>query len=120
MWRVEYLKSPRGCAIILSLCTIVSATVPLPPSLMSVFHLSDIRVELECTDGVCWRSVAVVYLLCVFCVRAVVLGFSSDFFPMVFFLWFFPGGCGPRPPKFSVLVGPSSVCLYVGVVILVL
>ena len=41
------------------------------------------------------------------------LGFSRDFFPMGFFLWFFPGGCGPRPPKFSSLVGPSSVDVHV-------
>ena len=65
-----------------------------------------------------------VFVVCVFCVRAVVSGFSRDFFPMGFFLWFFlwffPGGCGPHPPKFSLLVGPSSVCLYMCMVILVL
>ena len=61
-----------------------------------------------------------VFVVCVFCVRAVVLGFSRDFFPMGFFLWFFPGGCGLRPPKFSLLVDPSSVCLYMCMVILVL
>ena len=61
-----------------------------------------------------------VFVVCVFCVRAVVLGFSRDFFPMGFFLWFFPGGCGPHPLKFNSLVGPSSVCLYMCMVILVL
>ena len=58
-----------------------------------------------------------VFVACVFCVRAVVLGFSRGFFPMG---WFFPGGCGPHPPKFSLLVGPSSVCLYMCMVIVVL
>ena len=51
--------------------------------------------------------------VCVLC-QSCCVGVFQRFFPngLLSFPWFFPGGCGPHPPKFSLLVGPSSVCPY--------